>query len=264
VIVGRIGSDDPEAESIAALVDGTFSYYGGPYWKWKYADPSGPPSVIVAAKKDGEVVGCNHGLAVSYRLGSRGTTECLIVGDLVVDESVRRQGVATTMSFETRKIASEVHPNAAVIAMYTGVLGQPYGKLFGYANVTPGFSRWSKRLTWQREIERLSLANEDLVVRFPRLAEVEHVVRFEFSGSPVLRLRVDAEGFQPSDGEPISSFVVKGRSGQLLPTGRLRWFRLLAALLTGRLRIYGSPRAIRQCLSVLGAYLSAIRVLRGG
>lgn len=260
--VRKIEPSYRETKAVAAMVDNTFGYYGGPYWGWKYDDALGPPGLIVVAEVDGEVVGCNHYLAMDYHLGGRGSVPGLAAGDLVVAPDRRRRHLGSDLSLEGRSVVAESWPEAILVAMFTWrSLGVHYEKLLGYTRVVPGYREWSKRLTWDHKVEQLAAANEDLITKFPRLAGVDHGIRFELKGSPPLELRVDADGFRPEEIGDVPSFELRMGGADLFPAGRSRWRSAVAAAASGRLRLRGSPRAMQQALSVAGAYVEVVRLL---
>lgn len=265
MIIRRIEPDDVEAGAVAALVDGAFRYYGGSFWKWKYGDATGPARAIVVADADGELIGCNHYLALTYHLGNDHSAAVAVAGDLVVVPDRRRRRVATRLSIESRRIATEAWPKAAFVVMFTWrELGRHYEKLLGYTRVTPGFRAWSKRLSWTGELGRLATMNEDLVANHPRLAQVDHIVHLDLAGAPPLALRVDRRGFRPADTDRVPSFRVQVRHADRFAGRRRRWLAATAAVARGEVRVSGSPGALLQALSVVGAYRQVARVLKIG
>lgn len=263
--VRRIKPADPETKAVAAMVDGAFDYYSGPYWEWKYADPGGPESVIMVAEDGDEVVGCNHYLVMPYQLGSERELTGLAGGDLFVNPDLRRRNIATDLSLEGRKVVAEAHPEADLVVMFTWqALGSHYENLFSYTKVKPGYRQWAKRLSWTTQLARLTEANGGLVAGHPVLAGVDHILRLDVRGAPPLELRVSREGFTPGPPDHLPVIRLRASSPEMLSIDRSKWplFWVLAAIITGRWRVSGSPRAIREAMSVAAAYLDALRILR--
>lgn len=262
--VRRMLPDDPAAGSVEAMIDSAFSYYGGPYWRWKYASDLAPPCVIVIAEDGDQVVGCNHYVSVSYNLGKKGEARVLVAGDLLVRPGYRRQHLATELSTKLRPLAISDHPDAILVSMFTWPeLGAYYRKLLGYTRVKLGFRRWSKRLTWKPAVDAIDRANEKVVARSPGLARVDHSLRIEFKGSPPLTLHVDSGGFSAIEVPVEPHFVVKvRRPDRILRKSKWLPLQFVIGLVTGDLRVSGSPRAMREAWSVRGAYLALIRQLR--
>jgi hypothetical protein len=265
VSVRRIGPDNPEARAVAAMVDGTFDYYGEPYWEWKYADPGGPDALIMIADEEGDVVGCNHYLVMPYQLGGERTLTGVAAADQYVNPDLRRRHIASDLTLESRMVISETRPDADFVVMFTWQeLGTHYEKLLGYTKLKPGYRQWSKRLAWKPQLERLAEANAALVARHPNLARVSHQLRIEVKGSPPLDLEVGPEGFTPgtSDDLPRPRLRVAGPDALSFGRSKLPLFWAIAAIVTGRWRLWGSARAIRQAISVVAAYRYALQALK--
>ncbi len=260
----QIQPTDPEASSVAAMIDRAFGYYGGPYWTWKYADTEGARSVIVIAEEDQQVVGCCHYLRVDYHLGDRGPVPALFGGDLLVEPGVRRRHISTELSLTGRQIVAEVHPEAELVALYTWrELGAHYERLLGYARVKPAFNQWSKRLTWKSQLERLKEYNKDLLLRNPDLAHVDHVLQLKLDGAPELILEVGPRGFRPVCASERPMISIVARSVKDLPTGFSvsTLVSILLALISRRLRFRGSFSAFREAYAVRGAYVNLAKTL---
>lgn len=263
--VRRIGPADPEAKTVAAMVDGAFGYYGGPYWQWKYADPGGPDAVIMIAEEGGDVVGCNHYLVVPYQLGSKDTLTGLAGGDLYVNPELRRQHIASDLSLESRMFVTDAHPEADFVVMFTWrALGSHYEKLLGYTKLKPGYRQWSKHLSWKPQLARLAEANDGTVTKHPGLARANHALRLEVKGAPPLDLKVGPEGFTPGKPDDLPTVRLRVSGPDALSFGRsnVPLFWMIAAILTRRWRFWGSPKAIRQATSVIAAYREALRALK--
>jgi len=155
-------------------------------------------------------------------------------------------------------------PESAIIVMFTRNLGTYYRGLLGHTRVPADINRWSKRLTWNSQLEKLSVESEHLVEKYPRLATVDHVFRLEIGGSPPLEFQVNSLGFTASSNTSAPRLVVRykgSRFGGGSSSGRMV-LRALQDFLVGRLRVSGSWRALGQALSVSGAYRDVLRVLR--
>jgi len=262
VTIRRIDTDDPEADAVSSMVDESFRYYGGPYWRWKYARSDGPPEVVIVADVDGEVVGCGHYLELPYSLGESGVTRGLAMGDLLVRPDRRGQGISTQISRQGRNIAIQTRPKAAIVVMFTRELGSHLRNLIGYTHVDADVNQWSKRLTWSRQLEQLSTESANLVKRHGKLASVDHVFRLELDGAPPLEFQVGGDGFRPGTDEEKSRFVVKTSESIVFGGGRKAAMGVLRGLLVGGFRVSGSWRAMVQAASVSGAYIDVLRILR--
>jgi hypothetical protein len=214
------------------------------------------------ADVDGEVVGCNHYLVMQYQLGRGISVKGLAAGDLLVKSDLRRHHVATDLSMEGRRIVTAAHPEADFVAMFTWrSLGAYFEGLLGYVKVRPGYRQWSKRLTWDGHIDRLLAANPTLVAKHPGLARVDHTFRLEIDGSPDLVFHVGPKGFRPVSVPGAPALRVKvSNPGGLAAAGSL--MSLARALAARRIRVSGSPRAMRQALSIAGAYLAVAQMLK--
>jgi hypothetical protein len=247
------------------MVDGAFNYYGEPYWGWKYASPRGPEAMIMIAEEAGEVVGCNHFLVMPYQLGGERTLTGLAAGDLYVNPELRRQHIASDLSLDSRMVITETRPDADFVVMFTWQdLGSHYEKLLGYTKLKPGYRQWSKRITWKPQLGRLTEANTAMVARHANLARMNHHLRLEVKGSPPLDLNVGPEGFTagPSDGLPTLRLRLSGPEALSFGRSRLPLFWMFAVIVTGRWRLWGSLKAIREAMSVPAAYRDALQALK--
>jgi len=262
VTIRRIDTDHPEAKVVSSMVDDSFRYYGGPYWHWKYARSDGPPAVVIVADIEGEIVGCGHYLELPYSLGEKGTTQGLAMGDLLVRPDSRGQGISSQVSRQGRSIAIGARPNAAIVVMFTRELGSHLRNLIGYTDVNADVDRWSKRLTWRRQLHKLAEESGNFVERHQKLSGVDHIFRLELEGSPPLEFHVDGSGFQPDTDAKAPQFVVKTRESIVFGGGRRFAIGIVRGLLIGRFRVSGSWRAMLQAASVSGAYVDLLRILR--
>jgi hypothetical protein len=265
VIVRRVTANDPVTREVAAMIDGAFGFYGGPFWDWKYGDPDGPQPVIMITEADGDVIGCSHYLKVPYQLGGGREMLGLAGGDLFVKPEARRRHVATELSLESRKIVTATEPEATFVVMFTwDALGAHYEKLLGYTRLDVSQRQWSKRLDWGPQSERLAEASPRLVTKYPGLARAHHGLRLEVGGAPPLDVVVGPDGFRagPISGLPVIRIRAKGPETLSIRESGLPAVWAVAAVIGRRFQVSGSRRAIREALSVAGAYARVLRILR--
>jgi len=101
------------------------------YWRWKHLDNPVEPSIVVLAKKDGQIIGCNHGIPLKLKIFSD-----LYMCSQGADDSVSPNFRGMGISKELQNIRLDLEKKKFWTLNY-GVIGDPiliksYKKRYDY------------------------------------------------------------------------------------------------------------------------------------
>jgi predicted N-acetyltransferase YhbS len=236
---------EEDDEAVSRLIESTFSgFLGGKFWDWKYLrNPSFDRSFVAVAERNGEIVGCNHWLLRRFKLSSSLVLEGVLAADIAVDPEYRKKGVGKALMQFLRLQHAE--RKLAIVYMFANPelrkhFHTPVG---GYVPAPVGTTLYTKILNWNKVKRNASAFNERVRLgEFgDKLGNVDLTVVFKVHGAPPLRLHVDKKGVDADVSAEGANVTI---SSDMETLGKIKgkevdWWRLLGAVLTGRLKLRG-------------------------
>jgi predicted N-acetyltransferase YhbS len=234
--------------AVRALVGSSFSgFLGGKFWDWKYLEnPGFDRSWVAVAEEGGRIIGCNHWLFRSFKVSGSVVVDAALGADIAVVPEYRKKGVGRALIYFMRG----QHAGRRLPLMYMfadPVLSRHFHTpVAGYVPVEHGTALYTKILNWNKVKSSASVFSQRAKAgEFgDRLSKVDLTVVFRVRGAPPLRLQVTRDGVKADVsmsgadvtvlGDVATLALIKGEGG-----GGMR--SLVQAVLTGRLRLRGSP-----------------------
>jgi len=260
-----------DVEAVRELVKSSFpNFLGGNYWEWKFLrNPDFDPSLIAVAEKNGKIIGCCHWLSRKINISGSLEINAILAADLAVSPEHRRRGVAKSLSLLLRETKAFKSKRAKVIYTFpdpqlTSRLHRP---TLGYVPIKSSTRTYSKLLSWQKVIQKIKEMNTE-----PRL-ETKTQRTFSSSpltlllrlrGAPPLTIQIDQRSLRAIEGsvEPADVLI----EGDFATFASLRVekktkSKLLKALITGKIKVKGSPICLFKLYRSLDVLENALHTL---
>lgn len=234
--------------AVRALVGSSFSgFFGGRFWDWKYLESPGfDRSWVAVAEEGGRIIGCNHWLFRSFKVSGSVVVDAALGADIAVVPEYRKRGVGRALIYFMRG----KHADRRLPLMY--MFADPalsrhfHTPVAGYVPVEHGTALYTKILNWNKvESSAGTFSERAKVGEFgDRLSKVDLTVVFRVRGAPPLRLQVNRDRVKADVSEGGADVTVSGDVATLAlikGQGRGGRWSLVRAVVTGRLRLRGSP-----------------------
>jgi len=216
------------------------------YWRWKYLlNKDFHPSFIVVTEKNGEIIGCIHWLPGRIKIASNIEVSANLFTDTATIPQYRGRGVHKSMQSFMRNVG--ILESKGAILDYGYLINERFSRAISYTPIKSSTRSYKLLLNWKRTLRKVKEANSSIKsnpeVR-KMLTGLNLVLLFRLKGAPPLTLSFEKGGISASERELKNANVViesdLGTFMSLLKSERRKW-KLLKALVTGKLRVEGSP-----------------------
>jgi predicted N-acetyltransferase YhbS len=237
-----------DEKAVRELVETTFPLFSvGQFWDWKYLqNPSFDRSFVAVAEENGKVVGCNHWLPRTIKLSDSITAPALLGANIAVAPEYRKRGVGRALINFLR--SQHVGENRPLMYMFADpdLRKRFHTPVAGYIPAPCGSVLFTKILNWNKVKANVAAFNERVKHgEFKdRLAGVDVTIAFKAEGAPLLCLHLDRSGVETDVSTQDAQVTVSSDMATFskIRGDRSSWRMFVRPLLTGRLRIRGSPR----------------------
>jgi predicted N-acetyltransferase YhbS/putative sterol carrier protein len=251
---------------IKSLIESAFSdFLGGRYWSWKYKkNPYFDCSLVVVAEENGKIVGCNHWLIRIFKLSSSLEAKAVLAADITVKPEYQRKGIGKALIRSLRASETIKNKGVAVIYMFAdpNLAKHFHAPVAGYIPAPDKTVSYIKILSWAKLKETVNFLNEKMKSGKieKKLPRISLKITFRNSQAPTLYLRIDDKGVEVEEGDVASrrdaDVTISGdlATFESIKVGKRRKWKILKALLTGKLKIKGKFAklfGIRKALWVL-------------
>lgn len=239
-------TEEDEAQ-VANIAKDTFTeFLNGDFWMWKYkANPDFDPSLVVVAKKDGEIVGCNHWLLRDLKISCSLILKAALGADIAVHPDHRGQGIGKTLLRFLR--SPEVFRKRGVIISY--MFARPelskrlYSPAVGYVLAPNSTKTYTKKLKCNELKQRIQLINHVINSRRELHARIEKMnfnALFRLRGAPPFVIEMTSNGVNLREEElKETDMIVEGNFSLFVSAleGKRGIGSLIKAWLTGEIKV---------------------------
>jgi predicted N-acetyltransferase YhbS len=251
---------EKDEEAVRRLVESTFSFLPiGKFWDWKYLrNPSFDRSFVAVAEEEGKIIGCNHWLPRKVKLADSIVVDSMLGASIAVLAEYRKKGVGRALIHFLRSQHSE--RKLALMYMFADpeLRKHFHTPVAGYVPAPGGTVWYRKILNWNKV--KTNVTDFNMRVKQgefgDRLDKVDLTVVFKVHGAPPLCLHLDGEGFETTSSIEKADVTISS-DGKLFTKIRDRQIgmrMLIGSLVTGRLRIGGSPRKMFELYKNIRAF----------
>jgi len=241
---------EEDYEAVRGLVQATFSHLlEGKFWDWKYLqNPDFDRSFVAVAEENGKIIGCNHWLPRKFKLSDSIVVDGALGADIAVVPEYRKKGAGRALIHFLRS----QHKENKLALMY--MFANPelrkhfHTPVAGYVPALGGTALYTKILNWNKVKKNVAAFNEKLKDgEFgDKLRKTDFTVVFRVPGAPPLCLRVDNNGVDANVPCERADVTI---TSEVTTLSRIKGeeaggWRLIGALLTGKLKLRGSVRKL--------------------
>lgn len=249
----RTLSERDEA-AVKLLVKNAFPrFLWGDYWEWKYSrNPGFDPSMVAVAERNAKIIGCNHWLIRDFKLSGSLATKAILCADIAVDADHRKQGIGKSLLLFLRSTGIFKEKRAVLNYMFANpeLSKRLYRPVIGYIPIPTSTVTYTKRLNWKKITQKTDEMNEKTDLSSSvngRMNKLKSKISLRVSGAPPLTITISCGRIEANEGNAKDADV-KVESDLATLTSfqerKNRMRRLFKALITGKLKIIGSPLGI--------------------
>lgn len=245
-----------DEEKVKELVKNVFGdFLDGEFWNWKYKrNPGFDPGLVMVAERNGALVGCNHWLLKNFMLSPSLEINAVLGADIAVDPACRSLGVGKALLHSLRSSESVKAKKPSVIFIFAdpSLAKRFHNPKGGYFPAPSRTSFYFKILHWRKLEANVHRLNEQIAAgKFKdRLSKFELNVLFKISNAPQLHFSLTETGItvgeigQSHNRKPEVTITADLDTLQKVGSRKRRYLNIFKALLTGKLKINGSPRKL--------------------
>ena len=189
--------DEKEVKQLVKTCFGDF--LNGEFWTWKYKlNPYFNPALVMAAEKNGTLIGCDHWLFKNFKLSPTLETRAILGADIAVHPEYRSKGVGKALIHALRSSEVLKNENPLIIYMFAdpSLAKHFHSPAGGYIPAPDRTLFYLKILNWKKLEASVHAFNEQVAAgKFKdRLSKFELTVLFKMPHAPSLCLSLNEKG----------------------------------------------------------------------
>lgn len=240
-----------DSNAVRELIKTTFyDFLDGNYWDWKHLrNPDFDPSLVAVVEKNGEIIGCSHGIPRKLKIMEDVKVNSVLGCDLAVKPEHRGQGLGKELLLQCR--TQEAVGNRKVVLFYhftnMNLAKEIHIPFFGDTKVKSSVKQFYKITSWKKLISFMEEKNikQALYEKISsKIKDLNFVILFRMIGAPPLALHFSKGNIELSEeGCEDADIIIEGKISvftSFLGSKKIKW-QLLEAVLKRKLKIKGKP-----------------------